>query len=190
MSNKKDIELVKLVLAGDISAYAKIIETYEDFAYTLAIGILKSKEDAEEVTQDAFVKAFKALSTFKGDSAFSTWLYRIVYTTAISHLRKRKPETEDIDNLSGNKLGMFAEESDDHLEKQERKIALKKALRKLKEDEAFIVLLYYYKELSVDEISIATNLSQSNVKVKLHRARKQLHEELSLLLKDELHSLR
>ncbi len=190
MSNKKDIELIKSIRNGDIAAFAHVIDKYQHMAFTLAKGIVKNKQEAEEVAQDAFVKVFKSLENYKGDAAFSTWLYRIVYNTAISKLRSRKPKTEDLDSKEAVYFeAHYAENNMNRLEKQERKKLLKEALNNLKEEDAFILILYYYKEQSIDEISKATGLSASNVKIKLHRGRKQMHNELNTLLKGELNSI-
>ncbi len=98
MSNPNDIKLIKLVKAGDVGSYAQLIDNYQHMAFTLAKSIVKNKEEAEEVTQDAFFKAYKALDKYKGDAGFSTWLYRIVYNTAISKIRSRKAETTSIES--------------------------------------------------------------------------------------------
>lgn len=190
MSNNNDIELIKSIKRGDVAAFAQVIDKYQHMAYTLAKGIVKNKQEAEEVTQDAFVKAYKSLNNYKGDAAFSTWLYRIVYNTAISKLRSRKPNTEALESKEAISYeANFAENNMHRLEVQERKKVLKQALKRLKEDDAFILILYYYKEQSIEEISQTTGLSTSNIKVKLHRGRKQMHHELNAILKGELNSI-
>lgn len=190
MSNNNDIELIKNIKKGDVAAFAQIIDKYQHMAFTLAKGIIKNKEEAEEVTQDAFVKAYKSLDKYKGEASFSTWLYRIVYNTAISKLRGRKPATKDLDSKEAIQFeANYAENNMHRLELQERKKVLKQALNKLKEDDAFILILYYYKEQSVEEISKTTGLSVSNIKVKLHRGRKQMQNELNTLLRGELNSI-
>ncbi|MCU4157473.1 RNA polymerase sigma factor [Carboxylicivirga sp. A043] len=189
MSNSNDIKLIKLVKAGDVGSYAQLIDNYQHMAFTLAHSIVKNKEEAEEVTQDAFFKAYKALGKFKGDAEFSTWLYRIVYNAAISKIRSRKTETTSIESPEVERQNAFNfADNLNRLEQQERKVFLKKALKNLKEDDAFIIILYYYKEQSIEEIVQATGLSKSNVKIKLHRGRKQLQTELEQLLKGELKS--
>jgi len=189
MSDSNDIELIKAVRTGDLAAFSQIIDKYQHMAFTLANGIVKNKQEAEEVTQDAFFKAYKALDKFKGKAVFSTWLYRIVYNTALSKLRSRKPETSDLENkeLLKNE-SLIDDNSINQLERKEKKKVLKMALARLKEDDAFILILYYYKELSIEEIEKATDLSKSNIKVKLHRGRKQLQKELKFILQDELKS--
>ncbi len=189
MNNSNDIELIKAVRTGDLAAFSQIIDKYQHMAFTLANGIVKNKQEAEEITQDAFFKAYKALEQFKGSAVFSTWLYRIIYNTAISKLRSRKPETSDIESMEViQHESLIEDNSINQLEVKERKKVLKTALSRLKEDDAFILILYYYKEQSIEEIEGATGLSKSNIKVKLHRGRKQLQNELQLILHDELKS--
>lgn len=189
MSDPNDIKLIKLIRAGDVSAFAQIIDQYQHMVYTLANSIVKNHQEAEEVTQDAFFKAYKSLDKFKGDAEFSTWLYRIIYNTAISKLRSRKNETLHLESQEVEKhnLDNFSDNLN-RLEQQERKVILKKALKSLKEEDAFIIILYYYKDQSIEEIEKATGLSKSNVKVKLHRGRKQLQATLEQLLRKELKS--
>jgi RNA polymerase sigma-70 factor (ECF subfamily) len=189
MDKKSDQHIIKQVILGDATAFAHIIDKYERMVYTLAVNIVKNKEEAEEVAQDAFYKAYKNLKSFKGEADFSTWLYRIVHNTAISKLRGRKQATADISEIE-NKMSEhnFFENNIHRLEINEKKKILKQALMQLKEDDAFVLILYYYKELSVEEISQTTGLSASNVKVKLHRGRKQMQLVLSKLLKEELNT--
>ncbi|MCT4590854.1 MAG: RNA polymerase sigma factor [Carboxylicivirga sp.] len=189
MINNDDIALIKSIRAGDATALAQVIDKYQHMAYTLAISIVKNKEEAEEVTQDAFFKAYKAIDQYKGDSELSTLLYRIIYNTAISKIRSRKPTTADLDSKEAiEQDALNFGDNLNRLEIQERKMILKKALSRLKEDDAYIMILYYYKEQSIDEIEQATGLGKSNVKIKLHRARKQLQKELKLILCHELKS--
>jgi RNA polymerase sigma-70 factor (ECF subfamily) len=85
-------------LEGDSSAYAAIVDKHKEMVFTIAVKIVRNQQDAEEVAQDVFVKAFHALATFKGDAKFSTWLYRIAYNTAISATRRKKPDFTVIDD--------------------------------------------------------------------------------------------
>jgi RNA polymerase sigma-70 factor (ECF subfamily) len=191
MTTNTDKIIVKQVKEGDIPAFSQLIERYQDMAFTLALSIVKNREEAEEVTQDSFMKAFKSIGSFQEKSLFSSWLYRIVYNTAISKHRLKKPVTTELDTKEMRAFEhQHANETTGKLETSERKKILKQALAKLNEDEAYLIILYYYKELSVDEIQKITGLTISNIKVKLHRARKQLHEQLSLLLHHEIHVFR
>lgn len=191
MKKQQDHQIIEQVLKGDIAAFSKLIALHESMLYTLSLGILKNKQDAEEVTQDAFVKAYQSLPHFKGDSSVSTWLYKIVYHTAISALRLRKQEAIDLEGAAGRVPD--ADHSSNpiqHLAGLDRKKALKMALMQLDDDDAFLVLLYYYKEQSIQEIGQITGLSESNIKVKLHRARRQLQQYLQTTFNQELESIR
>src|SRR5205823_9803266 len=93
-----DSEIISLVLKGDHNAYALLVERYKSYVFTLTLRFTKNREDAEEVAQDIFVKAYRSLSDFRGTAKFSTWLYTIVYTTSITFLRKKKLSTTSIDD--------------------------------------------------------------------------------------------
>lgn len=190
MKNNQDKKIIEQVLRGDVAAFSLIVEQYKKMVFTLALNILKNREDAEEATQDTFFKAYQSLAGFKGESSVSTWLYRIVYHTSISMLRKRKETTVDLEGLERMPTSISTQpQNGQRLEIQDRKRMLKDALMQLEEDDAFIVLLFYYKEQSVEEIATITSLSVSNVKVKLHRSRKKLQEILSVTMKTEMDSL-
>ena len=190
MKNNQDIIIIGQVLRGDVAAFSLIVEQYKKMVFTLALNILKNREDAEEATQDTFFKAYQSLAGFKGESSVSTWLYRIVYHTSISMLRKRKETTVDLEGLDRMPTNFSTQpQNGQRLEIQDRKRMLKDALLQLEEDDAFVVLLFYYKEQSVEEIAAITSLSISNVKVKLHRSRKKLQEILSVTMKTEMDSL-
>lgn len=177
MSLKEDSYYISEVLSGNTSAYAKLVEKYQSLAYTLALRMVKNSQDAEEIAQDAFVKAYASLKSFRGQSKFSTWLYRIIYNTSISMLRKKQLEMVKIDEKPEFVFNLV--HHDDLNEENEYTLkALEKALEILDPDERFLITLYYYKDVSVDEISEITGLSASNVKVKLFRSRKKLHEKL------------
>jgi RNA polymerase sigma factor (sigma-70 family) len=177
MSLKEDSYYISEVLSGNTSAYAKLVEKYQLLAYTLALRMVKNSQDAEEIAQDAFVKAYESLKSFRGKSKFSTWLYRIIYNTSISMLRKKQLEMVKIDEKPEFVFNLV--HHDDLNEENEYTLkALEKALEILDPDERFLITLYYYKDVSVDEISEITGLSGSNVKVKLFRSRKKLHEKL------------
>jgi RNA polymerase sigma-70 factor (ECF subfamily) len=191
MTTIEDKIIVKQVKEGDIPAFSLLIERYQDMAYTLAFSIVKNHEEAEEVAQDSFMKAFKNIHGFQEKASFSSWLYRIVYNTSISKQRGRKPATIDLDTKEVRAFEQQqAGESAIRMETSDRKKMLKQALNQLNDDESYLIILYYYKELSIDEIQKITGLSTSNIKVKLHRARKQMHDYLKLMLRDELQTMR
>ncbi|MFW5701819.1 MAG: RNA polymerase sigma factor [Bacteroidota bacterium] len=186
-----DIEIIEQVLGGNIPAFAEIIDRYQQRVYSLCVRILRNPEDAEEAASDAFLKAYKALETFRRDSEFPTWLFRIAYNSAISRLRQRRskpeaqaPELSDREQFEerlyeiNSALGRIAD--------KERREIIRKALEQLGPQEAAIVSLYYFEDNSVAEISGITGLSKSNVKIKLFRARLTMGNYLSKILKNEL----
>ena len=134
-----------------------------------------SEEDAEELTQDVFMKAFEHLDSFYGESSFSTWVYRIAYNTAVSYLRKKKSVETVIDEAFWNTVSET--EVDEALDddSEERVEQLQQALTQLSADERALVTLFYEEERPVQEVAEVLGLSVSNVKVKLHRVRKKLY---------------
>lgn len=163
------------VIKGDTNAFAFLVEKYKDMVFSLAIKITKNREEAEEVSQDSFIKAFKAIHTFKGDSKFSTWLYKISYHNCMDRVNKnaRKYNIDRIDEVIENRI-KATEDTMQTIERKERAELMNDCLLELPEDERSILWLFYYKELSLKEIMEVTSLSQANLKVKLHRARKKL----------------
>ena len=184
MKSPNDLFYIQRVKAGDIRAFSAIVLKYQKMVFTIVLKIVDNREDAEDIMQEIFVKAFKSLDRFKEESEFSTWLYRIAYNTTISELRKRKISFVPIDdNLNPDNSPVTDEET---LDVAEIKLQyLDEALKKLSPDEIFLVTLYYYKEQSIEAISEVSNLSVANVKVKLHRIRKKLAFEINRLLQDE-----
>ncbi|MBA6155265.1 sigma-70 family RNA polymerase sigma factor [Tenacibaculum sp. S7007] len=143
--------------------------------YTLAFKMMQNKEEAEEVSQDTFIKVYKNLSKFKGESKFSTWIYKIAYRTCLDALKKRKNKynTDTIDEVTINKI-KTTEGILESIEKKERAVVIKQCMQDLPEDERTILWMFYFDELSLKEIIDVTDFSEANVKVKLHRARKRL----------------
>jgi RNA polymerase sigma-70 factor (ECF subfamily) len=190
MNEIHDKNLIDRVLNGNISAYSYLVNKYKNMAFTVAIKIVRNREDAEEIAQDAFLKAFRSLKNFKKESNFSTWIYRIVHNTAVSKIRKKQLETvfyesSDLDDfiIEDTETGLNS------LETEEQKRFINAALDKLPGDEALIITLYYLNESSVDEISQITGLTRANVKIKLFRARKKIFSELNKMLKNEITTL-
>ncbi|MEN8124431.1 MAG: sigma-70 family RNA polymerase sigma factor [Bacteroidota bacterium] len=190
MDKTTDQIYIDKVLQGETNAFAYLVNKYKNMVYTLAKNILKNNEDAEEIAQDSFLKAFQKLDTFKGESKFSTWLYTIVYRNAISMIRKNKIATSDIDNyVIDNYSSGFDFPQIEAIKNGEQKKYVAKAISNLPETDAFLISLYYLNESTVDEIEKITGLTKTNIKVKLFRLRKKLYNELSLLLNDELKAI-
>ena len=179
METTTDQIYIDRVLQGDTNAFAYLIDKYRNMAYTLAIKIVKNAEDAEEVAQDSFIKAFQKLESFKGASKFSTWLYTIVYRNAISSIRKKKIVTTDIDSfVIENHTDDFDFPQIEAIKNGEQKKYVNEAIDQLPETDALLITLFYLNDSSVEEIEAITGLTKANVKVKLFRARKKLHEIL------------
>ena len=179
MASNTDQIYIDSVLNGDSSAYEKLVNGHKDMAFSIALKIVRIREDAEEIVQDAFIKAYQKLSSFRKDSRFSTWLYRIVYNTAISHTRKRRLESTEltagtIENYSVDEIS----ESMGQLDIEQQKKLMNELIDQLPALEFTLINLYYRQEMSIDEISIITGLSASNVKVKLFRIRKAMYQRL------------
>ena len=190
MDNNSDQIYIDKVLLGDANAFAYLINKYKDMVYTIAIKIVKSHEDAEEVAQDSFLKAYEKLDSFKGNSKFSTWLYTIAYRNSITKIRKKKVATADIDDYV---MDNYSEGSEfpqlEAIKNGEQQKYVREAIGRLPEKDALLITLFYMNESSVEEIEQITNLTQSNIKVKLFRARKKLNTELSFLLKEEVKTI-
>jgi RNA polymerase sigma factor (sigma-70 family) len=187
MEYKEDKQYIPRVLKGESEAYAFLVKKYKSMAYSLALKLVKNREDAEEIAQDAFVKAYQSLGQFRGSSSFSTWLYRIVYNTSISKLRRTGAEAVSLEDSA-----VKERESSDIMEAyymlkdQDRKKFLNIALERLDPDENFLITLYYYDEKDLQEISQITGMTRNNVKVKIFRARQRMLVLLTEYLKDEL----
>jgi RNA polymerase sigma-70 factor (ECF subfamily) len=189
--DKSDIDLISQVLQGDRMAYAEIIKKHQRFVFTLALRFSKCREDAEEIAQDSFIKAFRALATFKQNAKFSTWLYSIVYTTAMTFLRKKKLDTQSIDDETS--LIQLEAYSSDHtvidVEHKSKMQFVNLAISQLAPLDAAIITLFYQGEQSLEEIAQALGMESNTVKVKLHRARQRLREKIEGILKQEVRDL-
>jgi RNA polymerase sigma-70 factor (ECF subfamily) len=169
---------VKQTLEGDANAFAHVVHLYKDKMYGLALRIVRSPHDAEDLVQDALVKAYENLHRFEGKSQLSTWLYRITYNTAISFTRKKRIVSTEAGGQLTGKLSAPRQGSDGKLEIQLQQ--LEQALQMLREDDRAIVMLHYQHCCGVEEIAKIVRLSVSNVKVRLHRARKKLQDLMNI----------
>ncbi len=183
--------IIAKVKEGDLSAFNVLIEEYKSMAFTLAFKLMKSREDAEEVAQDAFLKAYKNIKKFEGKSKFSTWLYTIVYNTALTRLRKKQLPIDNTDFGIQENLMHYSESGNEwrKLQRDERSSYIQSALGQLRDEDNIVITLFYLNENSLQEICEITGWELSNVKVRLHRARKRLLKELEHLLDHEVRSL-
>ena len=184
---KKDNYYIARVLEGKTSDYACLIDKYKVMIFTLAFRITGNREDAEEVAQDVFLKAFNGLKEFRGTSRFSTWLYKIAYNQSVSYIRKKRPDIVSYDSLAGGINELQGEMEMNHEQLDNIPVEyIKQAFEKLEETDRAVLTLFYQDDLSVKEISNVTGLSVSNVKIKLFRGRKKLIDILEKTLKTEL----
>lgn len=190
MNKTDDLYYIEAVRNGNVAAFSFLLEKYQNMVYSLALKLLKNAEDAEEMAQDTFVKAYQKLDTYEGKSKFSTWLYSITYNACISELRKRRIQFSSLEDQrfsDQDEMKMFDYFSETKKENQDRYLNI--ALGKLPEDDQVLVTLYYYENQSMDEISMITGLTVSNIKVKIHRARKRMYSILHEMLKEEIYTL-
>lgn len=184
-----DIDIIQHVLAGNTEMYSVLVNRYKNKVFSLAYAIVSNREDAEEIAQDAFVKAFKGLPTFKERSSFSTWMYRIVVNTALNKKKLKKLVTVDDTDLIKQDESFGFESLTQYLKAEDQKKFIRMALDALNKQEKLCLTLFYLSELSVKEIQEITAISESNIKVLLLRGRKHLYEELKKLLKSEVKNL-
>jgi RNA polymerase sigma-70 factor, ECF subfamily len=162
------------VKAGNTSDFRLIVERYEKKAYGLCLRMLGNAEDAADCLQDSFVKAYERLGQFRGEAKFSTWLYRIVYTTALNRSTARKRRRE---NEAPPELGEGAPDADDRTERDPALSAwIERALDSLPPAQAALIEIYYRDDLKIADIAETTGLSETNAKVTLHRARERMRQ--------------
>ena len=190
VEQEQDIIYINRVLDGDRDAYAFLVDKYKSMVFSLALRITKNREEAEEIAQDSFIKAYQSLKSFQGKAKFSSWLYRIVYNTGISQLRKQEQGRISLDEANIPET-MYVEARRNHesLSEAERKKYLEVALDELDEDERILIILYYYEERDLDEIAEIAGITKTNTKVRLFRARKKMLVLLEKYLKEEKYSL-
>lgn len=186
-----DNEIISRVLKGEQNAYAELVNRYQAYVFTLVLRMVKSREDAEEVAQDVFIKAYRSLADFRGESKFSTWLYTIANTTSITFLRKKKLDVHSLDN---EKVFEVADSKDSGLranlvEQKSRVNMVNEAIAMLSPDDAEIITLFYKAEQNLEEISRILRLETNTVKVRLHRARTRLKEKMEKNFSEEVKNI-
>lgn len=186
-----DSEIISRVLSGEQQLYAELVGKYQNFVFTITLRYAHQREDAEEIAQDVFVKAYRSLSNFRGDAKFSTWLYTIVTTSCITFLRKKRLETSSLNNegvleiADSMESGMKANQVE-----QKSKVAMvNEAIKLLSSDDATIITLFYKGEQTLEEIGRVLNLEPNTVKVRLYRARQRLKEKMETHYAQEIKDL-
>lgn len=183
MSTLEDQHYINLIIQGDSNAFAVLVDRYKNMIFTLALKMVKNREEAEEVAQDTFIKIYNSLSKFKGDSKFSTWTYKIAYNTCLDRLKKSKKEENNIsiDEFSSHLIKTM-DNALSALEDKERKQTIQNCLNLLPSDDNFLLTLFYFDDQSLEEIGKIMDISANNAKVKLFRGR----QKLAVILKKQL----
>ena len=190
MDARTDEEIIGLVLNGDVQAFRHLIDRHTGIAYSTAFAVTRNHEDAEEIVQDAFLKAFSSLGSFQGRSRFSTWFFRIVYHQALNHIAKYKPYKTDMDlDLIAEKEDLLITQDRETLIRKDQGLYIGKALEKLSAPDRLALSLYYLDEKSQQEISLLTGWSLAATKLRIHRARSKFDEALEKILGKEKNSL-
>jgi RNA polymerase sigma factor (sigma-70 family) len=175
-----DKEIIKRVLAGEQAVFAQLVQRYQSYVFTLVLRFTDNREDAEEISQDVFVKAYRSLADFRGEAKFSTWLYTIVRTSCITFLRKKRLVTTSLDNertsiqLESRESGFTA----NVIEQKSKHAMVNAAIQMLSPDDTQILTLFYKGEQTLEEIGRVMRLDPNTIKVKLHRARNRLKEKI------------
>jgi RNA polymerase sigma-70 factor (ECF subfamily) len=180
---------IERVKAGEREAFSWLVGKYQDMVYTLCLRMLSNEADAMDAAQEVFVKAFRSMKSFQERSKFSTWLYRIAYNHCISVIRRNVKVIDLVDELPDEEVGGEEVSGIEALGREERARYLRMALEALPETDAVVVTLFYFEELSLDEIAEVTGLTGSNIRIKLHRSRKKMYKVLSEKLRSELNSM-
>jgi RNA polymerase sigma factor, sigma-70 family len=181
IANQEEYSLIDRILAGEKDLYSVLVDRYKSYAYTIALKIVENKPEAEEAAQDAFIKAFHYLKNFNREAKFSTWLYRIVFNTAISYKRKNRQQFQGFEHT----VVEYEHRADDEMHKEDKQHFILKAMEKLNEADRLAIQLYYIKEFSLEETAAMMGQNENTIKVRVHRARLRLGEELKRILKHE-----
>ncbi len=171
----KEKELISEIRKGNTRAFSDLVDGYKDLVFTLALRMLGNREEAEEVSQDVFIKVYRSLPNFKGDSKVSTWIYRIAYNTCLDRIKKIKKkrmhtDLNHIDQIAYADL----DTAFDKMVQTERSEMIERCLSKLSVEDAGVLTLFYLEEKNLQEMEETTNLSVNTLKVRLFRARKRL----------------
>ncbi|MGC1392098.1 MAG: RNA polymerase sigma factor [Bacteroidales bacterium] len=186
MDYKGDTYYIGQILKGNNNSFSYIVDRHKDKAYNLAFRICGNHEEAEEIAQDSFLKAYRSLKSFKMKSSFATWLYRIVYNTAISYVRTKKKGVLSLEDFPADATDFIGSNtSEEEAENEYRSALINFALQKINEEERGLISLYYYEEMSTEEISAVTGANKSNIKVKLFRARQKMLEIIEKVEKNK-----
>jgi RNA polymerase sigma-70 factor (ECF subfamily) len=182
-----DQHYINQIIEGNSNAFAVLVDRYKDLVFTLSYKMVKNREEAEEISQDTFIKIFKSLNKFKGESKFSTWVYKITYNTCLDRLKKNKKENNVvyIEDFSEHQVKAI-ETVFDTIDEKERNQRIQDCLLLLPSEDAFLLTLYYFDDQSIEEIAKVVDSNANNIKVKLFRSRKKMASILKERLEPEI----
>lgn len=175
MTTNDDQFYIDKILNGDANAFAILVDRYKNLVFTLTLQMLKNREEAEEAAQDTFVKIYKSLKNFKGDAKFSTYIYRVAYNNCLDRIKKNKKYVNEvaIDEFTEHQIKSIDNALNTLIEAEQHQ-SIKDCIALLPGMDGFLLTLYYFEELSLEEIAAVVNLEANNIKVKLFRSRKKL----------------
>ena len=176
MKNLTDLEIIESVKRGNQNDYSIIVDRYKNKAFSLVKRMLKNEMDAEEVLQDCFIKAFNSLDSFRNESKFSTWFYRIVYNTTLTKLSSKKRKIESEMSSVDEHFDLESKYDYNMTEKDDMSEFINKMVDELPVNYATVITMFYLNDMTCEEISKALDTSLSNVKVMLHRSRNALKD--------------
>jgi RNA polymerase sigma factor (sigma-70 family) len=189
-----DQEVITRVLKGEQNAYEVLVTRYQCFVFSIAMRYTSNREDAEDIAQQVFIKAYRCLNDYRGDSKFSTWLYAIVTSLSLTFLRKKKLPVHSIYQPGIAELGdaMGGSLQANRVEERSTNKMVNEAIAMLNPDDAKVLTLFYKAEQSLEEIGKIMGIETNNAKIKLYRARQRLKEKMEQYfaaeIKEYIHS--
>ncbi len=184
-SRHEDTELIQQALTGNQSAFSRLRQKYHDAIYNLIYRMIREKDEVEDLTQEAFIKAFGSLASFNDEFAFSTWLYKIATNNCIDHIRRKKLQTFSIDKPIESKESDFSfelpdtnDEPDEEMIARQRKILLDDAINSLPPKYRQVIVMRHQEEMEYQEIARILKLPLGTVKAHIFRAREILYKYL------------
>jgi len=171
MKGLSDQEIIESIKKGNHSDFALLVDRYKNKAFSMLVRMLKNKMEAEEILQDCFLKAFKGLNNFKGDSTFSTWFYKIAYNTAVSRLSIQKRKTESEMSSIDEHFNLKSDYDYNISEQKDLSKYMNEMVNRLPENYSAVITMFYLEGMTCEEISKVMGTSVNNVKVMLHRSR-------------------
>ncbi len=184
-----DNDLIAQIRAGQSRRYALLVDRHKDKAFTLAVRLVGDRRDAEELVQDAFVRVYRSLDSFRGEAKFSTWFYRIVYNLCMTRISRRRGQPKHIDVEHDELMDSLVDDDeqliDEKMGNDELATMLKEELETMPDRFKSVITLFYVQEMSYEEICETMQLPLGTVKTNLFRARNELRKRMLVRLKGE-----